>query len=131
MGVNVWSKPATGGDFEDAKVRVTGAFPKFRARKPSAGCAIGDMDNLLISVSGVGNVNLSEPGRVMGACDFSCGEGEAFGLSTETCNISISGSGNRKRSPRYHHKRNWRCLLHGTPAITSSISGAGNMIDSN
>lgn len=91
-----------------------------------------DSKNLKVAISGSGNVQLA--GSTGGASLAISGSGDisAFGLSTQTCNVKISGSGdssvNVSESLEVAIAGSGDVYYKGRPSVRSKVSGSGEVM---
>lgn len=94
-----------------------------------------DVDELNITLTGVGNFSLEGTANEMDISLMGVGDINAFQFNTDICNIDISGAGNAE----LFVNDELNVIITGTgsvfylgmPSVTSTITGDGNVINAN
>ncbi len=94
-----------------------------------------DADDLEITLAGVGNFSLQGSTNELFVSLFGTGDINAFGLTTDICDINISGVGNAEVFVNNELDVTitgaGTVFYRGTPTVTSTITGDGSVIDAN
>ena len=93
------------------------------------------LDELSLSLKGVGNAELSGTAEVFHINTDGVGDVDAFNLMTDICNVDVKGVGNVQvyvlEELDVHIKGSGNVYYKGDPDISIQIDGTGNLIDAN
>jgi hypothetical protein len=128
-------------DYEDAWIResrgeVTVTLPKLTGIEISGSSEVGTIgafkcDDLLVNVSGSGNINLVGTAKRLNLRVSGSGDFRAFEMPTDTARITISGSGKGQLTVNklldVVISGSGDVIFKGNPNVTSQISGSGRV----
>jgi hypothetical protein len=96
---------------------------------------VWNLDNLEISISGVGDINLSGTTDNLDIISQGVGNVRVFELISNICEVNLSGAGNVEVTALDELDVTisgaGNVFYKGMPSISTNITGSGNLIDSN